>query len=225
MNKKRVNKLFKTLLINIFRKNKHYKYYKKYSVYITILALCLFLFGFLLSVFEQQVDRSSLNTYHTNSNKENSVIDDTFLNNKNELVGKVINVIDGDTIEVKIENKVEKVRMIGVNTPELKDERKEVQCLAQKSKEYTKDNLLNKEVRIELDPTQGTHDKYGRILAYIFIDQNKSFNEILISEGYAYEFTYKIPYRYQDEFKKAQQVAQKNKVGLWEENKNECTEN
>jgi len=224
VHKKTIYKLFVTLLLNISRQSKQYRSHKKYLFYIIIFVICLFLSGF-INIFQDQINKSlSYDEYYINSAKEN-ILDKNLLDNKNELVGKVINVIDGDTIEVKIENKVEKVRMIGVNTPELKDERKEVQCLAQKSKEYTKDNLLNKEVRIELDQTQGTHDKYGRMLGYIFIDPNKSFNEILISGGYAYEFIYKIPYKYRDEFKKAQKIAQQNKLGLWGENKNECIGN
>jgi len=223
VNKKIVNKLLKTLLINMFKQNKQYKSNKKYLFYITIFLLCLFAFGF-INIFQDQINKFSPYYEHNINSNEENIIDTTLLDNKNELVGKVINVIDGDTIKVKFKNKVEKIRMIGVNTPELKDDRAQVRCLAQKSKEYTENNLLNKEVKIEIDPTQGVRDKYGRILGYIFTDRNINFNQILISNGYAYEFTYKIPYKYQQEFKRVEQVAQKNKVGLWDENNTKCIE-
>lgn len=127
----------------------------------------------------------------------------------------VIKIIDGDTIEVDIEGKREKVRLIGVNTPELNDKRKIVACFAKLAKEKTIEKLAGKLVRLESDPTQGDRDKYQRLLRYIFLEDKTNFNLWLIKEGYAYEYTYHFPYRYQNEFQEAQKKAREEKKGLW----------
>ncbi len=124
---------------------------------------------------------------------------------------KVIKVIDGDTLELE---SIGKVRLIGVDTPETVDPRKEVECFGKEASEYTKTILLNNYITIEYDNTQDKEDKYGRDLVYIFKD-NINFNLELIQKGYAYEYTYKVPYKYQREFKDAQSKAKETKQGIW----------
>jgi micrococcal nuclease len=70
-------------------------------------------------------------------------------------------------------------------------------------------------VRVEQDPTQGKYDKYGRILAYIFLEDGRFFNKLMIKEGYGFEYTYNIPYKYQHEFQIAENQARILKKGLW----------
>ncbi len=130
---------------------------------------------------------------------------------KNDSQYKVIKVVDGDTVELE---KIGKVRLIGVDTPETVDPRKEVQCYGKEASEYTKSRLLNNYVSIEYDESQDSVDKYGRHLVYIYINE-KNFNRQLIENGYAYEYTYKVPYKYQREFKEAQYNAQDTDKGLW----------
>ena len=69
-------------------------------------------------------------------------------------------------------------------------------------------------IYLEKDSTQGDYDKYNRLLAYVFIG-NVNFNKLMIEEGYAYEYTYRLPYKYQSEFKTAQTEAQTAQKGLW----------
>lgn len=137
-------------------------------------------------------------------------------NNSNLSV--VTKVVDGDTIQVRINNTVETLRLIGVDTPETVDPRKPVQCFGREASNYTKSTLLNKKVYLESDPTQGDRDKYKRLLRYVFLEDKSNFNKMLISNGYAHEYTYNIPYKYQAEFKQAQKEAQENKRGLWADN-------
>ena len=66
-----------------------------------------------------------------------------------------------------------------------------------------------------MDPSQGTFDKYGRTLAYVFLPDETFFNEYMISEGYGHEYTYNLPYKYQEEFKVAEKKAREEKKGLW----------
>lgn len=123
-------------------------------------------------------------------------------------------VSDGDTIKVRIGTKIETVRLIGIDTPETKDPRKPVQCFGNEASNYTKEMLLNKNVTLRADTSQSNRDKYGRLLRYVYVNET-NFNLQLIQAGYAYEYTYKVAYQFQAEFKAAQNLAEANKIGLW----------
>jgi hypothetical protein len=58
-------------------------------------------------------------------------------------------------------------------------------------------------------------DKYGRLLAYVYREDGLFYNKYMIEQGYAHEYTYNTPYKYQSEFKAAQKFAQENSRGLW----------
>lgn len=131
---------------------------------------------------------------------------------------KVNSVIDGDTIQVVIDSKKETLRLIGIDTPETVDPRKPVQCFGKEASAKAKSLLSGKSIRLESDPTQGERDKYQRLLRYVFLEDGTNFNKLMISEGYAHEYTYNTPYKYQAEFKQAQREAEANKVGLWADN-------
>lgn len=130
----------------------------------------------------------------------------------------VSSVIDGDTIQVVIDSKKETIRLIGIDSPETVDPRKPVQCFGKEASAKAKSILSGKSVRLESDPTQGERDKYQRLLRYVFLEDGTNFNKLMISEGYAHEYTYNIPYKYQSEFKQAQKEAEANKLGLWADN-------
>jgi micrococcal nuclease len=124
-------------------------------------------------------------------------------------------VIDGDTIVVVQGSKQEKVRLLGVDTPESVDPRKKVECFSKEAALYLKDVSLGKEVKLQSDETQQLKDKYGRLLRYVFLEDGRMLNLLLIQDGYAYEYTYDLPYTYQETFKKAQFQAMTEKKGLW----------
>jgi micrococcal nuclease len=75
--------------------------------------------------------------------------------------------------------------------------------------------LSDKQVRIEQDPTQDKRDQYGRLLAYVWLDDGTFVNQQMIEEGYAHEYTYRNPYKYQSDFREAEQRARDDEVGLW----------
>jgi len=125
---------------------------------------------------------------------------------------KVLRVIDGDTIEIE---DLGKVRLIGIDTPETVDPRKPVQCFGKEASGKAKEMLLGKKVHLESDPTQGDKDKYNRALRYVFLEDGTNFNKWMIENGYAHEYTYNIPYKYQREFKDAEKSARDNNRGLW----------
>ncbi len=133
---------------------------------------------------------------------------------KNSGLFVVTRVVDGDTIVVTTPGSTEKVRLIGVDTPETVDPRKPVQCFGKDASDFTKSLLTGKSVRLERDPTQDDRDKYGRLLRYVFLG-NININEKIIAEGYGHEYTYRAPYKYQTEFKTAERLARESKRGLW----------
>ena len=127
----------------------------------------------------------------------------------------VTSVVDGDTIKVNINGTVETLRLIGMDTPETVDPRKPVQCFGKEASNKAKELLAGTKVRLEKDSTQGEFDKYGRTLAYVYREDGLFYNKHMIEQGYAHEYTYNTPYKYQVEFKEAQKSAQENQRGLW----------
>ena len=128
---------------------------------------------------------------------------------------RVISVIDGDTVDVSISGKVEHVRLIGINTPETKDPRRPVQCFGWEASRKAEELLSGKAVTLETDPTQGDRDKYGRLLRYIWLPEGQLFNLVMIQDGYAFEYTYDMPYKYQEQFDQAEREAREGQKGLW----------
>lgn len=139
----------------------------------------------------------------------------------NLIKARVMKAIDGDTIYVELENsKEEKVRFIGVDAPESTIQ---VDPYGKEAAAYTKSRLLNKSVWLELDVQE--RDKYGRLLAYIWLSpptdesdeeiRTKMFNAILLLEGYAQIMTVPPNVKYVEYFKRYQQEAREKNAGLW----------
>jgi len=127
----------------------------------------------------------------------------------------VTKVIDGDTLMIKINNKEESVRLIGIDTPETVDPRKTVQCFGKEASQKMKELIENKMVKLEADLTQTDRDKYNRLLRYIYLEDGTLINKKLIEEGFGFEYTYQLPYKFQTEFKTAQKMAEENNLGMW----------
>ncbi len=127
----------------------------------------------------------------------------------------VIKVTDGDTIHIEMNGKDEKVRLIGINTPETVDPRRTVECFGKEASERMKEIAGGKIVRLEYDDTQSLRDAYDRLLAYVYLEDGQMLNRKMIAEGYAYEYTYLEPYKYQNEFRQLQTLARTSERGLW----------
>jgi micrococcal nuclease len=135
-------------------------------------------------------------------------------NAQNEFL--VTKVVDGDTIEIDRFGRKEKVRLIGIDTPETLDPRKPVQCFGKEASQNTKGLLEGKRVRVESDPTVGERDKYNRLLGYVWVGQDRLINQELIKQGFAHEYTYRSQaYKYQKEFKNAEVYARQGGLGFW----------
>ena len=126
----------------------------------------------------------------------------------------VVSVVDGDTIKVRMSGRVESVRLIGIDAPETNAPGRPVQCFGPEATAKAKEVLAGKAVRLEYDESQGRRDRFDRLLAYAWVD-DVLYNEWVIRQGYAREFTYSAPYRYQATFKAAEAEARAAGRGLW----------
>lgn len=126
----------------------------------------------------------------------------------------VTRVIDGDTIVVDLNGNEERVRLIGVDTPETVHPELGEQPFGREASNYTKSRLEGKEIRLEFDVQE--RDQYGRLLAYIWVG-NEHFNATLLKEGYAVLSTWPPNVKYVDEFTKLQAQAREQGKGLWGE--------
>jgi len=129
--------------------------------------------------------------------------------------GVVVTVYDGDTIRVQFpDGSSERVRLIGLNSPELSDLREDVAFRAFLAKRFSFFYLYGKKVRLTYDQTRV--DQYGRTLAYVWTDRGKLFNEFIIRQGFAYVFL-AFPFRsdIQNLFREAQLEARQEERGLW----------
>jgi micrococcal nuclease len=126
----------------------------------------------------------------------------------NDLV-TVKRVIDGDTL--LLSNR-ERVRLIGVDTPETKHPKKPVERFGREAYLFTKRMVEGKEVRLEFDWQK--RDKYGRLLAYVYLTDGTFLNAEIIKQGYGFAYT-RFPFKYLEEFRRYEREARENRTGLW----------
>lgn len=127
----------------------------------------------------------------------------------------LVRVVDGDTLIVDLDGVEERIRIIGIDTPESVKPNTPVQCFAKEATAHLTEILGQNEIlTIETDPTQDTRDTYDRMLAHVFIGK-ENIAEVMIADGYAYEYTYDKPYIYQNKYKNAQSEARSAERGLW----------
>ena len=126
---------------------------------------------------------------------------------------KVLRIIDGDTIEVAIRGKTEKLRLLSIDTPESVDPRTPVQCFAKEATSKLGGFISNKFVKLVDDKQQGNRDKYLRLLRYVYVG-DLFVNKEMVRLGYA--FSYKqYPTKYLEEFNKLEKQAREKGLGLW----------
>ncbi|TRZ83609.1 hypothetical protein D4R86_00485 [bacterium] len=122
---------------------------------------------------------------------------------------RVVYVYDGDT--VKLDNG-EKVRYLGIDTPEMNYKNPPAEYLAQQAKRFNANLVYRKKVRLELDVVK--RDKYDRLLAYVYLD-DVFVNAKMIEEGYAKVYIIPPNIRHADDFLDLQRKAREEKKGIW----------
>lgn len=126
--------------------------------------------------------------------------------------------VDGDTFRIKINGEDIKVRMLAIDTPESVKE-KELEYYGKEASNYTCNKLSNaKEIELEYDSNSDKYDKYGRILAWVFVD-NKLLQEDLVKNGYAKVAYLYDDYKYTGLLQEAQEQASMNSLGIWDNDK------
>lgn len=123
-----------------------------------------------------------------------------------EEIAKVTRVIDGDTIEVLLGQRKEKVRYIGINTPESN------QPFGPEASQKNRELVEGKEIRLVKDVSE--RDKYGRLLRYVCVG-DIFINAELVKLGYANAFTYPPDVKYSNLFVQLEREAREKQVGLW----------
>ena len=135
--------------------------------------------------------------------------------------GRVKRVVDGDTLQLE---SGERVRLIGVNTPETKHPKKQVEYFGKEASAFTKRMVEGKLVRLEYDALAGGRDqkdRYKRTLAYVFLEDGMHLNEEIIKQGYGFAVSTRPPFLYQDGFRRLEREARENRRGLWADVKKE----
>ncbi len=151
-----------------------------------------------------------------NKTEENNIISKEKNNYSEKIPYQVSSVIDGDTIKVLIEDEIKTIRLIGIDSPETVHPERKVECFGREASLKLKELLEGKKVFLKSDSSQDDLDKYGRLLRYVYLEDETLVNKFLIENGYAHEYTYLIPYQYQEEFKEAELNAKANNIGLWD---------
>ncbi len=139
----------------------------------------------------------------------------------------IVHVTDGDTLVVMLNGRKEKVRLIGIDAPESRKNRKayrdtdrsgkDVSVLIIQGKRATAfvRDIVKKGHTVHLEFDAEHRDRYGRLLAYVYLSDGRMLNELIVSSGYASPMTIPPNVRYKDRFLESYQYARKNSLGLW----------
>lgn len=126
----------------------------------------------------------------------------------------VSRVIDGDTIDATLGSTTERVRLLGIDTPETVHPQKPVQCYGSEASAEAKRLLEGKKVYLIPDPKNSDRDKYGRLLRYVFLADGEFINDYLVKNGYAYNYIYE-PFQFMKWFAFEEESARNSSVGFW----------
>ena len=125
---------------------------------------------------------------------------------------QVIRVIDGDTVEVSISGARDTIRLIGMDTPEVRP----AQCHGPEASARATELLANQSVLLEKDTVAGERDSFNRLLRYIWLPDNQLFNDVMIREGHAKQLAYRDQaYKHREQFEAAERDAHQSGRGFW----------
>ncbi|MFJ8244177.1 thermonuclease family protein [Peribacillus asahii] len=155
---------------------------------------------------------------------ENATAQQTNSTNKEETVqekkgstftAEIVKVVDGDTMKIKLPNgNEETVRLLLIDTPETVHPSKDVQPFGPEASQFSKE-LMPPGSKVEVETGISERDKYGRLLAYFYVD-GKMVNKMLLEKGLArVAYVYAPNTKYLDELEAVQKEAQKKAIGIW----------
>ena len=130
--------------------------------------------------------------------------------------GQVVRVVDGDTLEVELPDRKERVRLLGVDTPEMTDEREVVRGMAIAARALVDELVSGHEVTLERDPQADDRDRYGRALRYVRLADGTMLNAVIVERGFGHAML-GFPFSRRDEFVRLEAEAREAARGLWAE--------
>jgi endonuclease YncB( thermonuclease family) len=130
-------------------------------------------------------------------------------------IGRVVRVVDGDTVRVRIRDETTTVRYIGVDTPESVKPGVAVQCFAKRASDFNRTLVAGRRVRLQLGPEH--YDRYGRLLAYVRVlgRPGPSVDAQLIARGYGRVLTIPPNTAHERAYTRLERRAQARGLGLW----------
>jgi micrococcal nuclease len=124
--------------------------------------------------------------------------------------GAVTHVVDGDTLDIRLENgKLERIRLIGIDTPE------RGACFSAQATARARLLALSKTVVLRGDRTQDTRDRYGRLLAYVWLPGGKDLGYRLVADGLARVYVFRNPFERLSAYRNAEASARRGPLGQW----------
>lgn len=127
---------------------------------------------------------------------------------------RVKRTVDGDTLDVLIDGREEKVRLLGINTPESVDPRRAVECYGKEASHQMDLLATNHQVTMAGDSTNQDRDKYHRLLRYVYLEDGTFVNEWMVEKGYAFAYT-SFPFKFMKHFVDLERQARSLELGLW----------
>lgn len=125
--------------------------------------------------------------------------------------------VDGDTAKFDMNGEIIKVRFLAVDTPESVHPTKEVQAYGVEASDFTKEKLKNaKTIELEFDNNSDKTDKYGRYLAWIWVD-GELLQDLLVKEGLAKVAYLYADYKYTSLLQESEKIAKEDKIGIWKD--------
>ena len=131
--------------------------------------------------------------------------------------GRIVKVVDGDTVDVSMNGRTERVRLIGIDTPETKKPNTPIQCFGPEASKHINE-LLPVDTPVLVQRDVEARDPYGRLLGYVYRTSDNLFvNQDLIINGFARPLSIAPNTAFASEFATLAQTAQNSKIGLWGE--------
>ena len=123
--------------------------------------------------------------------------------------GTVVTVVDGDTLVVALDGRRERVRVLGIDAPEVRS------CLAERSTAETRRLALGRRVELEGDSSQRSRDRFGRRLAYVRLPEGRDLGFELVSAGLARSFVVGRPFERLEAYRRAETAGRGRTPSIW----------
>lgn len=126
----------------------------------------------------------------------------------------VTRVIDGDTLDVTLEGRRERVRLLGIDAPEKRTEERPAEPYEKEATGFVRRLARGRQVTLTPDPGHEDRDRYGRLLRYVYLPDGRCLNLELVCQGYARAYT-RYRFTRQKEFRACEKEARERGRGLW----------